>query len=87
MPGVSKEPEGPRDYNEDPFCSYYLVKLEENPKNHKKKQHFLTIFVEFEGIFQFIQFWLNISAKTDLGVEPEVLLVLLTPLAPLGLVK
>ena len=36
---------------------------------------------------QFVQFWLNIGGKTDLGVENKVLQVLLKPLAPLGAVK
>jgi hypothetical protein len=31
---------------------------------------------------QFVQFWLNISGKTDLGEEDKVLQVLLKPLAP-----
>ena len=36
---------------------------------------------------QFIQFWLKTSAKTDHGCDPQVLLVLLTPLLTLWALK
>ena len=70
MPGVSKEPEEPKDHNHDPFYRYFLAKLAENVKNHKKKigifQWFLLILKVF---MQFIQFWVKTSGKTDHGCD------------------
>ena len=64
VPGVSKEPEGPKDHNYDPFL--LNLKKIQNSKNQQKT----LFFDDFEGFLYFLQFWLKTSAKTDHGCDP-----------------
>ena len=50
VPGVSKEPKEPKDYNHGPFFANVKQKRKKIWKLTKKR-HFLTIFVDFEGFY------------------------------------
>ena len=49
------------------FCTNIQLKLSKIPKNTKNPSYFDGFFVDFEAFSQFLQFWLNISAKTHQG--------------------
>ena len=89
--GCQKNWKGLRFLNLVHFCANIQLKLkkkiEKKLKKTSKNRHILTIFVDFEGFSGFLPFWLNISAETHQGEKPWVLLILLTPLAPLGALK
>ena len=68
-----------------PFCTNIQPKVKKLQNIFKiNKNHQNMFFGDFSN---FVQFQLKISAKTHQGVDPQVLPIFLTPLAPLGMVK
>ena len=68
------------------WCVFALI-FSPNWTNFEKPHKIKKIYQKWlfcDGFSKFVQFGLNISAKTHQGIDPCALPVLLTPLAPLG---
>ena len=64
--GVQKTQKDLRFFTLVRFSANIQLKLHKIWKNTKKQSYFLMIFfVDFEGFLQYLQFWPNISAKTN----------------------
>ena len=82
-----------RDYSSNNIFLYYFLKtititfsakIEWIAYTPSKSTKNIEIWLLFGVFSNFLQFWLKISNKVDHSCDPWVLLVLLTPLAPLG---
>ena len=67
LPGVSKDPKWPKDYNHDPFFHLFSAKMEENSKNLQNQQKNNIFFYDF-SIFPQVR--PKFSSKTDYGCNP-----------------